>query len=114
MPGNKIRKNFLKKKFFGMFGNDHTLESVIFNVSDIKWYDWIIYFILFISGINWLLTAFDFNLVEKIGLVFFPSYSVTFAFFKTIVYIIMGLTGVYGIYIGIKIWNTEKISSNSK
>lgn len=69
-----------------------------------KWYDWIVYVILVIGGINWGLTAFDFNIVDKLGNLFFSQAQfITKAYFTTIIYLIFGLAGVYGIYRGVKL-----------
>ena len=67
-----------------------------------KWYESVAYIILIIAGLNWGLTAFDFNIIEKIGTMFFPIYSVTFAYFKTIAYLIIGLVSLYVVYIEVK------------
>jgi uncharacterized membrane protein YuzA (DUF378 family) len=68
-----------------------------------KWYECIAYIILIIGGLNWGFTAFDFNLIEKIISMFYPTYSITFAYFKTIAYFIIGLASIYVIYLEIKL-----------
>ena len=68
-----------------------------------RWYDLTAYIVLIIGAINLGLSAFDFNLLEKIIRVFFPSYTITFAYIKTIIYSLIGLAGLYGIYLGFKI-----------
>ena len=44
----------------------------------IRWYEKVAYIVLVLSAINWGLTAFDLNLIEKAGLMFFPAYTVYF------------------------------------
>lgn len=74
-----------------------------------KWYDWTVYIILVISGINLGLTAFDFNIVDKLeNLLFSQAQFITKAYFTTIIYFIFGLAGVYGIYLGIKLSDINK------
>jgi len=69
-----------------------------------KWYDWLVYIILIIGGINLGFAAFDFNIIDKLGNLFFSQAQfITKAYFTTIIYFIFGLAGVYGIYLGIKL-----------
>lgn len=60
-----------------------------------KWYDWTAYILLVVGGINWgLVGVFDFNLVSAI----FGT-----ALLSSVVYAAVGVSGLYGLYMGIKL-----------
>ncbi|MFA6227064.1 MAG: DUF378 domain-containing protein [Candidatus Paceibacterota bacterium] len=58
-------------------------------MSKLNWLDWIALILIIIGGINWGLVAFNINLVEII----FRT-----ATLVKIVYILVGLSGLYAIY----------------
>jgi len=64
-------------------------------MSKMKIQDWLAYVILLIGGLNWgLIGSFNFNLVETI----FGTGLLT-----DIIYVIVGLAGLYGIFTAIKL-----------
>lgn len=71
----------------------------------LRFYDWIAFIILVFAGINWGLTGiFDFNLVDKLGnLLFNQAQFITKAYFNAVCYLIIGIAGLYGIYLGFKL-----------
>lgn len=73
----------------------------------LRYYDWIALIILIISGINWgLYGLLNINLVDKLGNLFFnQAQFITKAYFSAVIYLIIGITGLYGIYLGFKLIN---------
>jgi len=71
----------------------------------LRFYDWIVFIILVFAGINWGLTGiFNINLVDKLGnLLFTQAQFITKAYFNTVIYLIIGIAGLYGIYLCFKL-----------
>lgn len=63
--------------------------------SKMKWYDWVAYSILSVSAINWGLTVFNYNIVEKLfgGIPFIANG----------IYLIIGIAGLYSIVTAFKL-----------
>lgn len=74
----------------------------------LRFYDWTAYILLVIGGVIIGLTGFDYDVIDKISLLFYPAYSITRAYFKLIFHLIIGLAGIYGIYLGVKLLKNEK------
>lgn len=64
-------------------------------------FDWLVYVLVVVGAINWgLIGAFDFNFVVKV----FGSWPMV----VQIVYVVVGLAGLYKVYEGVKCFKEEK------
>lgn len=69
----------------------------------LKWYDFIALILMIVGTINLGLSALGFNFFEKLSLLLFPLYFITRAYFMTLINIIIGISGIYGILLFIKL-----------
>lgn len=72
-------------------------------MAKMKIYDWIAYWLVVLGAVNWGFTAFGFNLVEKLIGLMFSAGSIPFAWITSIIYILVGIAGLFAIYTGIKL-----------